>query len=329
MLTLDHIRKPVIEELGKFDEFLTKQFNAEGELMTEMLSYALSSQGKGIRLMLLLLSSKMNLSNSTAGIGQRTYLAAMLVEMIHLTSLIHDDVIDGADTRRGKPSISGRWQSKKAVILGDYILAKTMSVGLASGQFDIASHVCNFMTVLCEGEMLQSEYADKGNISRQSYFDVIKKKTASLIGVSTSAGALAVGAPRNKVNLMQRFGDAIGMAFQIKDDILDYTRAANTGKPSNNDLREHKITLPLLVILEKVSEERREELLKRLSLCHQDEESVDYLQYVVENGNGLCMAAKVMHEYIDRATSILSEYEPSLYRDALINLCVYIAERDR
>lgn len=329
MLTLDQIRKPIIEELGKFDEFITKQFTADGELMAEMLSYTLSSQGKGIRPMLLLLSAKMNLSDSTVGVGQRAYLAAMLVEMTHLTSLIHDDVIDESDTRRGKPSISGRWQSKRAVILGDYILAKNLSIGMSSGQFDMVSHVCNFMTVLCEGEMLQSECAEKSRISRQSYYEIIKKKTASLIGVSTSLGAIAVKAPQHRVELMQRFGDAIGMAFQIKDDILDYTRSANTGKPSNNDLREHKITLPLLMILEKASEERREKLLKRLLLCHEDETCVDYLQYIVENEDGLHMAEEVMQEYIEKATSALSQYEPSPYRDALINLCAYIAERER
>lgn len=329
MLTLDNIRKPILNELAKFDEFVTKQFTAEGELMAEMLSYALSSQGKGIRPMLVLLSANMNLSSSTMGVGPRTYLAAMLVEMTHVTSLIHDDVIDESDTRRGKPSISGRWQSKKAVILGDYILAKNLSIGMASGQYDLVSHVCNFMTLLCEGEMLQDECATKSTISRQSYLDVIKKKTASLISVSTSVGAIAVKAPSDRVELMQRFGNALGMAFQIKDDILDYTRSANTGKPSNNDLREHKITLPLLMILEKVSEERCAELLKKLSLCHEDEECVDYLQYIVENEAGLSMAAGLMHQYIEQATSILSQYEPSIYRDSLINLCAYIAERDR
>ena len=164
--------------------------------------------------------------------------------MIHVASLIHDDVIDEADMRRGKPSANARWQSHKAVILGDYILAKNMNIGLQSGQFDLVTHVCGSMAALCEGEVLQDECAANSTMTRQAYLDIIYKKTASLLGVSASAGALAVGATRDRVATMRRFGEAVGMAFQIQDDILDYTPTAHTGKPANNDLREGKITLP-------------------------------------------------------------------------------------
>ena len=149
------------------------------------------------------------------------------------------------------------------------------------------------------------------------------------ITVTASDGALAVGASREKQALMRKFGESIGMAFQIQDDILDYTRTARTGKPSNNDLREHKVTLPLLTVLESVGEERRRELLARLARCHEEDESVEYLQHIVENEGGMEKAARVMQEYLTRAMSVLSEYEPSEYRDALANLCVYVGERDR
>ena len=253
----------------------------------------------------------------------------MLVEMIHVASLIHDDVIDESDTRRGRPSANARWQSHKAVILGDFILARNMNIGLSSGQFDLVTHVCGSMAALCEGEVLQSECAEKHTMTRQAYLDIIYKKTACLIGVSASAGAMAVGAPREKVALMRRFGEAVGMAFQIQDDILDYMRTAHTGKPANNDLREGKITLPLLAVLDKAEPERREELLGRLARCHDDEESVEYLQDAVETGGGLTFAAEVLRSYVARAVDMLSEYEPSEYRTALANLCAYIAERDR
>ena len=166
-------------------------------------------------------------------------------------------------------------------------------------------------------------------MTRQAYLDIIYKKTACLIGVSASAGAMAVGASQQKVALMRRFGEAVGMAFQIQDDILDYTRTAHTGKPANNDLREGKITLPLLAVLDKAPAERRTELLGRLACCHDDEESVEYLQRTVENEGGLTFAAEVMRSYVARAVEMLSEYEPSEYRTALVNLCAYIAERDR
>ena len=241
----------------------------------------------------------------------------------------NDDVIDEADMRRGKPSANARWQSHKAVILGDYILAKNMNIGLQSGQFDLVTHVCGSMAALCEGEVLQDECAANSTMTRQAYLDIIYKKTASLLGVSASAGALAVGATRDRVATMRRFGEAVGMAFQIQDDILDYTPTAHTGKPANNDLREGKITLPLLSVLDRASDSRRRELLERLSRCHESDEEVEYLRSTVENEGGLSFAAEVMQGYIARAVEMLSDYPDSEYRSALVNLCAYIAERDR
>ena len=329
MISLDKIRKPILKDIEMFEEFIVKQFTAEGELMSEMVEYAISSRGKGIRPMIVLLSAALNSKFKCEGLGQRAYLAAMLVEMTHVASLIHDDVIDESDTRRGKPSVSAKWQSHKAVILGDYILARNMNIGLASGQYDLVSFVCKAIATLCEGEVFQSDCADKVNMDRDAYLNIIYKKTASLIGISASMGAVAVKAPSEKVDIMRRFGEAVGMAFQIQDDILDFTREAQTGKPSNNDLREQKITLPLLIILEKVSEERRAELTERLARCSQSQEDVDYLQYIVEMEGGISMATQVMQQYVNKAISMLAEYEQSPYRDALINLCTYVVERDR
>lgn len=329
MITLDDIRKPVTAELAAFDEFVDRQFTAEGELLSDMLRYALSSRGKGVRPMLVMLSAAMNAPVKGASLGRRASLAAMLVEMIHVASLIHDDVIDESDTRRGKPSVNARWQSHKAVLLGDYILARNMSIGLQSGQFDLVDHVCGAMATLCEGEILQDDCASNGLMSRATYLDVIYKKTASLLGVSASAGALAVGATRDKVTTMRRFGEALGMAFQIQDDILDYMPLNHTGKPANNDLREGKITLPLLVVLEGATEERRNELVALLSRCHDDATAVERLRGIVEAEGGLEGATAVMRGYVTRAVEMLSDYEDSPYRSALVNLCAYVAERDR
>ncbi|MBQ5718811.1 MAG: polyprenyl synthetase family protein, partial [Alistipes sp.] len=262
MITLDAIRKPVERELEAYETFLERQFTADGDLLNEMLRHALSSRGKGVRPLLVCLSAAMNARTAGAAGGQRVSLAAMLVEMIHTASLIHDDVIDESDERRGKPSVNALWQSRKAVILGDYILARNMAIGLESGQFDLVSHICGRMATLCEGELLQDDCAAKQNTTRRSYLDIIYKKTASLLGVSASAGALAVGATRDKVTTMRRFGESLGMAFQIQDDILDYTPSAATGKPVGNDLREGKITLPLLMLLEKRDEAERKVLLE-------------------------------------------------------------------
>lgn len=328
MITLDSIRKPVTAELDAFDEFVERQFTAEGELLSDMLRYALSARGKGIRPLTVMLSAALNAPVKGASTGRRACLAAMLVEMIHVASLIHDDVIDEADTRRGKASVNARWQSHKAVVLGDYILAKNMNIGLQSGQFDLVTHICGSMAALCEGEVMQDECAEKQIMTRQSYLDIIYKKTASLLGVSASAGALAVGATRDKVAMMRRFGEAVGMAFQIQDDILDYT-SSQTGKTGNNDLREGKITLPLLVVLDKAEPERHAELLAQLARCHADESAVECLGRTVADEGGLAAASEVMRSYVERAVGMLADYEPSAYRTALVDLCAYIAERDR
>ena len=231
MITLDDIRKPVTAELEALDEFVDRQFTAEGELLSDMLRYALSARGKGIRPMLVMLSAAMNAPVKGAAAGRRACLAAMLVEMIHVASLIHDDVIDEADMRRGKPSANARWQSHKAVILGDYILAKNMNIGLQSGQFDLVTHVCGSMAALCEGEVLQDECAANSTMTRQAYLDIIYKKTASLLGVSASAGALAVGATRDRVATMRRFGEAVGMASRFRTTFSTIPRRPTRANP--------------------------------------------------------------------------------------------------
>ncbi|MBP3289874.1 MAG: polyprenyl synthetase family protein [Alistipes sp.] len=336
MISIDAIRTPILADLAAFDEFLKGQLTSEGKLMSEMLSHVLSSRGKGVRPIIVMLTSALtSAANSREWVEgernctKRTYLAAMLVEMLHTASLIHDDVIDGADTRRGRPSANSLWQSRNAVVLGDYILAKTMSAGMQSAQYDLVSHIIGSVATLCEGEILQSQHTQERSTTRSSYLEIIYKKTASLISVSASAGAVSVGAERKDVEQMRRFGEALGMAFQIKDDILDYSREAQTGKPANNDLREGKITLPLIEVLEQCSPAERLQLLDKLSQCATDPAAVDFLQGVVEATGGLAMAARTMQTYINRATSILAAYDESPYRTALINLCAYVAERDR
>ena len=336
MITLDAIRTPIAADLEAFEEFIRSRFSSEGKLLSEMISHVLSSRGKGIRPIITMLCSALvsDVNNrewveGERNCSKRTYLGAMMVEMLHTASLIHDDVIDNADTRRGRPSANALWQSRNAVVLGDYILARTMSIGMDSAQYDLVSHIVGSVATLCEGEILQSQHAADKDTTRQDYFEIIYKKTASLISISASAGAVSVKAPRQDVEQMRRFGEALGMAFQIQDDILDYSRSAKTGKPTNNDLREGKITLPLIEVLEKCSPAEKLQLLDKLSQCKEDEAAVDFLQGVVEATGGAAMAARTMQTYIDRATSILAKYPDSPYRTALVNLCAFVAERDK
>ena len=336
MITLESIRTPIAADLEAFEEFMRSRFSSDGKLMSEMLSYVFDSRGKGIRPIIIMLTSSLTSSankrrwvEGERNCSKRTYMAAMMVEMLHTVSLIHDDVIDSADTRRGRASVNALWQSRNAVVLGDYILARTMALGMESAQYDLVTHIIGSVATLCEGEVLQSQHAADHDTTRQDYLEIIYKKTASLISVSASVGAVSVMASREDVEQMRRFGEAIGMAFQIQDDILDYSRSAHTGKPANNDLREGKITLPLIEVLEKCTPAEKLQLLDKLAQCKEDESAVDFLQGVVEATGGTAMAARTMQKYIDRATQILARYEDSPYRTALVNLCAFIAERDR
>jgi octaprenyl-diphosphate synthase len=336
MVSLDAIRTPITSDIEAFEVFLKDQFSSDGKLMSQMLTHVLSARGKSVRPIIVMLTSALTSSaNARQWVAgernctKRTYLAAMMVEMLHTASLVHDDVIDNADMRRGRPSVNALWQSRNAVIMGDFLLARTMSAGMQSAQYDLVSHIIGSVATLCEGEILQSQHTQERSTTRSSYLEIIYKKTASLISVSASAGAVSVNASRKDVEQMRRFGEALGMAFQIQDDILDYSRSAHTGKPANNDLREGKITLPLIEVLEQCSSAERLQLLDKLSQCATDESAVDFMQGVVEATGGLAMAARTMQTYINRATSILAEYAESPYRTALINLCAYVAERDR
>lgn len=336
MVSLEAIRTPIASDIDAFEEFLKGQFSSDGKLMSEMLTHVLSARGKSVRPIIVMLTSALTSSANTRqwvegerNCTKRTYLAAMMVEMLHTASLVHDDVIDNADMRRGRPSVNALWQSRNAVVMGDFLLARTMSAGMESAQYDLVSHIIGTVATLCEGEVLQSQHAADKNTTRQDYLEIIYKKTASLISVSASAGAVSVMASREDVEQMRRFGEALGMAFQIQDDILDYSRSAKTGKPSNNDLREGKITLPLIEVLEQCSPAEKLQLLDKLSQCATDDAAVDYIQNIVEVTGGLSMAARTMQSYIDRAVAILSKYEDSPYRTALVNLCAYVAERDK
>lgn len=327
MVTLTQIQDPIQESLAEFDKFVAEQFRTDNPILGKMLIDALSSRGKGVRPMLVMLCA--GLTSNSGVVTRRAHIAAMMVEMIHLSSLIHDDVIDEALTRRGKPSLNAKWQSKRAVLTGDYILARNISIGLSSGQYDLVTHTVGAIATLCEGEVIQDDFARKHTMTREGYLSIIAKKTASLISISASAGAKASGAKVEQVDIMREFGRAVGMAFQIQDDILDYTPTSNSGKATYQDLSEGKITLPLLIVLERADEQQRATLLKLVESATTSDEAIERLAKEVEQNRGVELAREVMQAYIDRAIAILGEFPDSKYRSALVNLCAYITQRDR
>ena len=327
MTSIEKIKAPVAADLARYESFLRTSLHSEHKLTQAMLDYIFETRGKGIRPLLVLLSAGMH--NHGKKLPQKSYLAAMLIEMVHTASLVHDDVIDEADLRRGQPSVNAKWNSKRSVIIGDYILAKSFTTGMQSGAYELVGYITNGINALCEGELIQSEQNDLLEMTREIYFDIISKKTATLIRASCGAGAMSVGAGADVVNAMRQFGDNIGMAFQIKDDILDYSPSEKTGKPLCGDLREGKITLPLLLLMETADARTREEIKEHLRKAWNSPASLEHLHAMVTNDGGLDRAAEVMNEYVDRARNGLRKFPESVFRNSLDDLCLYIAERDK
>ena len=328
MVTLDDIKQPIAPQLEEFNDFVRRSFNEkEGTLLADMLDYVLSSRGKGLRPIITMLAA--GLCSPSGNFGKRTMVAAMLAEMIHVASLVHDDVIDESNLRRGRPSVNARWQSRNAVLVGDYILARTVEVGIRSGQFDLLNLVVGGMATLCDGEITQSDHANRLDVTRADYFEIIYKKTAHLFAICASAGAMSVSASPEKVAAMRTFGKMLGMAFQIVDDILDYIPDNNAGKPVANDLRERKITLPLIEVLERLSDEERAEIKRQVALCAESDEAMAFVQAKVEEHHGVELARETMRQFLQRAMSELAAFDESASREALLSLCTFVAERDR
>ena len=328
MTTLEEIRRPVADGLEALDRLVDRHFADSSSPMAEMLGYALAGRGKGVRPLTVLLSASIN--SSSGRTGPRAHLAAMLVEMIHLASLVHDDVIDESMMRRGRPSVNARWQSRNAVVVGDYILARTMSVGLSSAQYDLVQYITGAVATLCEGEVLQSLHTAQRDTDRDSYCEIIRHKTAALLAVSAASGAMASGASAERVETMRLFGEHLGMAFQIKDDILDCTAPGEvTGKPACNDLREGKITLPLISVLERSDAGARAELLALLASCREDDAAVTALCRRIADGGGFAAAEHAMYSYLHRAEALLAGYDDTPARESLTALCRYVAAREK
>lgn len=327
MSSLDTIIEPINGQMTKYEEFIRKNLFCATPSVSAVLEYIFSNRGKGIRPLLVLLSAGLHDDRHTD--CDRTLMGAMLIEMIHTASLVHDDIVDEAYVRRGKPSVNALWRSHTSVLIGDYIFARSFQIGMESGSFDIVTYITRAIGSICESELIQTEQSSRLQMTRDIYFDIIYGKTATLIGTCSGVGAMSVGATQEQVESMKQFGDYLGLAFQIKDDILDYTLNSATGKPSCNDLKERKITLPLLAVLESASSCDKRKLISKLSNVRRSSADIDYLYAEVISRGGIEEASKVMYSYVDKAKAMLDSYPQSNYRKSLLALCDYIAERDK
>jgi octaprenyl-diphosphate synthase len=277
-----------------------------------------------MRPLLVFLTAKLN-----GQISEATYIAATFIELLHTASLVHDDVVDDASERRGALSVNALWNSKIAVLVGDYMLSRGMLISVEKQRYDMLGIVSEAVKSMSEGELLQLQKSRKLNIKEEDYFRIISSKTAALISACTACGARSVSENPETINLMKELGENIGIAFQIRDDILDYQSNGLTGKIAGNDIKEKKITLPLIYALENAGKAERKHILSLINNRKKTKADInEVIRFVTDNG-GLEYSEKKMNLYRDKAVSILDSYAGSDVRDSLKQFVDYTTARKK
>lgn len=293
-------------------------------LLDVVTRYILKRKGKQMRPMFVFLSAGLN-----GMINERTYTAASMIELLHTATLVHDDVVDDSNLRRGFFSINALWKNKIAVLVGDYLLSKGLLVSLEKDEFSLLKIVSYAVKEMSEGELLQIEKARKLDIEEDVYFEIIRKKTASLIASCCATGAASASDETEIHEKMWKFGEMAGIAFQIKDDLFDYEKHNATGKPGAADIREQKMTLPLIYLLNQSSRAEKRHIISTVKNHHNDLNRVAELIHRVEVAGGLKYAHEKMLEYRAKALDILSGFPDNDYRKALHDLVIYTTEREK
>jgi len=321
-ISLDDIQKPVAAELKHFDAHFRGAMKTRVVLLDTIMQYIIRRKGKRIRPLFVLLSAHV-----CGGIHAETYRGAALVELLHTATLVHDDVVDDADERRGFFSINALWKNKIAVLVGDFLLSRGLLMSLEHDDFHLLKIVSNAVRLMSEGELLQIEKARKLNVDEPVYFDIIRQKTASLIASCCEVGAASATKDKALSEKMRIFGEKVGIAFQIKDDLFDYG-SADVGKPLGIDIKEKKMTLPLIHVLNKASWAERRKIINIVKNHNTNPRKVRWLiDYVIGNG-GMDYAEQTMHRHIQEAFELLEEFPPGVSRDALRDLVRYVMERN-
>jgi octaprenyl-diphosphate synthase len=319
---LSEIIQPIESELTEFNKLFRQSLKSKVLLLELITRYMHKQKGKKIRPLLVLLTSKI-----CGGINDRSMRGASLVELLHTATLVHDDVVDNSETRRGFPSINAVWKNKIAVLMGDYLLARGLMLAVDGSDFDFLRVITNTVRRMSEGELLQINKTRKLNIDEETYFRIISDKTASLLSTCCEIGARASTEDPEKISAMKLFGENLGTAFQIRDDILDFIGTKSVfGKPLGGDIKEKKITLPLIYALKKAPEEERKSILKKIKKGAGNTE-VDEVISFVKKYDGINYADSVAKEYISRALSNLQIFEETDSRASLESLVTFVIER--
>lgn len=297
---------------------------SKAPLLDRIMHYIVQRKGKQMRPMFTLLCAKQFGAVNDAG-----YTAASLIELLHTATLVHDDVVDGSHLRRGFFSINALWKNKVAVLVGDYLLSRGLLLAVEKGQFELLRIVSRAVREMSEGELLQLEKARGLNFKEEVYFEIIRQKTASLIAACCASGAAAGGATPDEVERMRTFGEMTGIAFQIKDDLFDYGAGKNAGKPTGIDIKEKKLTLPLIHALRQVPSADRRWMVRTVKHDNENAEAVARVIAKVEEAGGIAHATTHMYAYRDRALAILHTFPRTEARDALEGLLQLTVERTR
>jgi len=323
MKTVEEIKYPIQKEMELFEQKFKEFMISQVPLLNRITYYIVRRKGKQMRPMFVFLVAKMV---SDGGFDQRTFRGASVVELIHTATLVHDDIVDDSNRRRGFFSINALWKNKIAVLVGDYLLSKGLLLSIDNEDFDLLRLISIAVREMSEGELLQIEKARKLDITEEIYYEIIRQKTATLIAACCGIGAASVGANQDTVQQMRKFGQYIGMAFQIKDDLFDYSED-KIGKPIGIDIKEQKMTLPLIYTLNNCSKKEKGWLINSIKKHNKEKKRVREMIAFIKHHGGVEYSIKKMHDYKNKALAILENYQNSDYKSSLIKMIDYVVER--
>ncbi|NUY81705.1 polyprenyl synthetase family protein [Flavobacterium sp. MAH-1] len=319
------IKQPIRPEMELFEKKFYESMSSKVALLNRITYYIVNRKGKQMRPMFVFLIAKMT---SGGTVNERTYRGASVIELIHTATLVHDDVVDDSNRRRGFFSINALWKNKIAVLVGDYLLSKGLLLSIDNGDFDLLQIISVAVREMSEGELLQIEKARRLDITEDVYYEIIRKKTATLIASCCALGARSVTDDLGEVENMRKFGELIGMAFQIKDDLFDYSEEA-IGKPTGIDIKEQKMTLPLIHVLNTCSAKEKSWLINSVKNHNKDKKRVKEVINFVKERNGLGYAETKMEEFRRQALVLLEKYPESEFKSALELMVNYVIERKK
>ena len=331
MSRMDQIQAIVADDMAVFQAHFKTAMRTDVTLLDTITRYIIKRKGKQMRPLFVFLTASCvrNASNPREPLPQRSHVAASLIELLHTATLVHDDVVDESSTRRGFFSIQALWKKKIAVLVGDYLLSRGLLMAVDQEAYDLLKITSEAVKQMSEGELMQIEKARRLDITESIYFDIIQRKTASLIAACCACGAASVGASKEEIEKMRRFGELVGLAFQIKDDLLDLGDGERIGKPTGGDIRERKMTLPLIHTLNQASPQERRRLIRLVKYQHHKDEAVETVMKAIIDGPGMDYARVRMAEIRDEALEILNEMPDSPGRSGLIELVNFTIDRKR